>query len=341
PTTTVAPTTTASLPSGWTEDQLLAQLIMVAGEFSSIGASTQAVEAGAGGVVFLGAPSAGSGPAIKSGLARLEQAAHEPLFTATDEEGGEIARLANVIGPMPWPRQMAEQMTTAQVRGLLTQQGSAMSALGVDMDLAPVLDTASATDTIDEENERSFSEHGTIAAAYGLAFIDGLRAGGDIPVAKHFPGLGHANGDTDTGSATDPPLSQLVKDDLIPFGRAINDSVPVVMMSNVTEPDWGSTPASMNPAAYRYLRSMGFTGVILTDSLDAGAIKDAGETGPQAVVKAIEAGADMAMITTASEFSAALADLEQGVSSGQLSMTRVEASVQRIISLKDTITSGQ
>ena len=216
-TTATTTTTTVPLPHGWTDDQLLAQLIMVGVEFSDIGAATQAVEAGAGGLVFFGAPASGSGPSITSGIEQLQRVADEHLFTATDEEGGGIARLSDVIGSMPWPRQMAEQMSTAQVQHLLTQQGSAMSALGVDMDLAPVLDTASSTDTIDDEDYRSFSEDGDTAAAYGLAFIDGLRAGGVIPVAKHFPGLGHANGDTDTGPAADPPLSQMVNDDLVPF----------------------------------------------------------------------------------------------------------------------------
>ncbi len=310
---------------------------MVGGDFAHIDSSTPAVEQGVGGVVFLGSPPSGSGPAIKSSLALLEQLAREHLLTATDEEGGGIARLSNVLGPMPWPRQMAEGMSPAQVQHLLAQHGSAMFALGIDMDLAPVLDTASPNDAIDKEGERSFSENGATAAAYGLAFIDGLRAGGVIPVAKHFPGLGHANGNTDIGPATVPALSQLAGDDLIPFQRAINAGVRVVMMSNVVEPDWGSTPASLNPAAYRYLRSMGFAGVILTDSLDAGAITKVGVRGPQAVVRAIEAGADMAMITTPAEFPAALAALEQAVSSGKLSITQVRVSVQRILSLKDSL----
>ena len=310
---------------------------MIGGTFSDIAASAPAVRDGAGGVVFLGLPPVGSGPLIKSGLAQLESDAATPLLTATDEEGGGIARLTNVIGAMPWPRQMATTMTPYQVKSLMTSQGAAMLALGIDMDLAPVLDTANINDTIDVENERSFSENGHIAAEYGLAFIAGLRDGGVVAVAKHFPGLGHANGDTDLGPATDPRISKLKHDDLIPFQAAINAAVQAVMMSNVIEPTWGSVPASLNPAAYRYLRSMGFAGMIITDSLDAGAISHVGDTGPQAVAKAIEAGADMAMVTTPSDFPAALGDLEQAVSSGQLSMTQVQASVQRILELKKGI----
>jgi beta-N-acetylhexosaminidase len=336
-TTTEVATTTTTLANGWTEAQLLAQMIMIGGDFSDISSSTEAVRDGAGGVVFLGLPPAGSGPSIKSSLGQLERAATTPLFTATDEEGGGIARLTNVIGAIPWPRQMEQTMSPDQVQVLMKGQGAAMLALGIDMDLAPVLDTASANDTIDDENERSFNENAKIASSYGLAFAAGLRDGGVIAVAKHFPGLGHANGDTDLGPASDPVLSKLEKNDLVPFQHAIDAGVPVVMMSNVTEPTWGSVPASMNPAAYRYLRSMGFTGVVITDSLDAGAISHVGDSGPEAVVRAIEAGADMAMVTTPTDFSAALADLERAVSSGQLPLSQVEASVQRILALKKGI----
>jgi beta-N-acetylhexosaminidase len=129
----------------------------------------------------------------------------------------------------------------------------------------------------------------------------------------------------------------MVNDDLIPFADAISAHVPVVMMSNVPEPDWGTTPASVNPLSYEYLRHMGFNGVIITDSLDAGAISATGLDGAEACVKAIEAGADMGMITTPTDYPGAIAGLEEAVSSGHLSLAQVISSVDRIITLKDSI----
>lgn len=126
-------------------------------------------------------------------------------------------------------------------------------------------------------------------------------------------------------------------DDLIPFADAIAAHAPVVMMSNVTEPDWGITPASLNSLAYEYLRHMGFGGMVITDSLDAGAISATGLDGAQACVKAIVAGADTCMITTATDYPGAIAGLEEAVSSHQLSLTQVIVSVDRIITLKDSI----
>ncbi len=336
-TTTTPSSTTTSLPTGWTEPGLLSQLLMVGASYADPGASAQVIREGAGGLVFFGQPAAGSGPTLKSQLGALDRVASVPPLMATDEEGGQIARLSNLVGPLPWPRQIAADWTPAEVTKNLTSVGVAMRAVGMNMDLAPVLDTASSSDTIDEENLRSFSEVGSVAASYGLAFWRGLSAAGIIGVVKHFPGLGHANGDTDLGPATDPPLAQMAGDDLVPFRQAISAGVRVVMMSNVTEPDWGAAPASVNPNAYAYLRGLGFTGVILTDSLDAGAISKTGADGARAAVEAIESGADMAMITTPSDYPAAIAGLEAAVSSGRLSMAQVVRSVDRIVAVKDSI----
>jgi beta-N-acetylhexosaminidase len=310
---------------------------MVGAAYSEPGAATQDVTDGAGGLVWFGEPNAGTGATLTSQIDALTHDARIVPFMATDEEGGEIARLTNLVGALPWPRQMAEGWSTEEVTQQLATVASRMKALGMNMDLAPVLDTAASTDTIDDENYRSFSEVGATAGAYGLAFMHGLSEGGILPVVKHFPGLGHANGDTDTGPATDPPLSQMVNDDLIPFADAIAAHVPVVMMSNVTEPDWGTTPASVNPLSYEYLRHMGFNGVIITDSLDAGAISATGLDGAEACVKAIEAGADMGMITTPTDYPGAIAGLEEAVASGHLSLAQVISSVDRIITLKDSI----
>jgi beta-N-acetylhexosaminidase len=328
-------TTSPPNPSHWTEAALLAQLVMVGGEYSDPGASAQYLVDGAGGLVFLGQPAAGTGPALTSEMTSLLSSATVPPFMATDEEGGEIERLSNIVGALPWPRQMAEQWTPAQVTEQVAAIARGMRALGMNMDLAPVLDTASSTDTIDDENYRSFSENGAVAGEYGAAFLQGLAEGDMIGVVKHFPGLGHANGDTDEGPATDPPISQMVDDDLVPFRQTIAGGVHVVMMSNVTEPTWGSTPASLNAAAYAYLRQLGFGGVIITDSLDAGAISATGTDGAQAVVEAIESGADMAMVTSPGDFAGALSGLEEAVSSGRLAMTQVIRSVDRIVALKN------
>ncbi|HML01133.1 MAG TPA: glycoside hydrolase family 3 N-terminal domain-containing protein [Acidimicrobiales bacterium] len=350
PTTTTSPTTTTTLVEPWTSgcaepvstwsvDALLEQMIMVSGQFADLVASAPQAEAGVGGFVFYGQPTADAEAAITVGLAALDSDATDDGFVApwmsTDEEGGEVARLADVVGALPSPRQMAAQWTPGQVEAAMATNGAAMRALGMTMDLAPVLDVASPTDTIADENDRSFSDDPQTVASYGIAYADGLRSAGIVAVAKHFPGLGRANADTDLGPATDPPLSQLESDDLIPFEGAISSGIPVVMVGHPIVPGLtNGLPASLSPATYALLRqTLHFTGVALTDSLGAGAISAAGYSEQSAAVAAVEAGADMVMIDVSS-WTDTLHALEQAVSSGALPLSSVDASVSRILSAK-------
>jgi hypothetical protein len=260
---------------------------------------------------------------------------------STDEEGGPIARLSNVIGALPAPRQMAAQSSPAQVQATMASHGAAMRSLGVTMDLAPVLDTANPSNPVAGESYRSFSENGHVAATYGLAYADGLSSAGVVPVAKHFPGLGHATANTDLTPATDPSLAQLEGNDLIPFEQAVAAGLPVVMVGHPMVPGLtGNIPASLAPATYQFLRgTLGFRGVALTDDLDAGAISAAGYSQPAAAVKAIEAGADMVMVDAA-QWSGTVNALSQAVATGQLPLASVEASVARIVTAKSAAANG-
>jgi beta-N-acetylhexosaminidase len=254
---------------------------------------------------------------------------------STDEEGGSIARLSNVIGTLPSARQMAAQWTAAQVQTTMTTHARAMWNLGVIMDLAPVLDTANPANLIAGENQRSFSENGETAATYGVAYANGLRSGGVVPVMKHFPGLGHASANTDLGAAVDPSLAQLESNDLIPFERGISDGLRVMMISHASVPGLtGTTPASLSPATYAFLRAtLHFNGVAITDSLSAGAISAAGYSQSSAAVAAIQAGADMVMVRDYA-WTATVAALQAAVSNGALPLSRVNAAVGGVLAAK-------
>jgi beta-N-acetylhexosaminidase len=309
---------------------------MVGAQYADPAASAGVVRDGVGGLVFFGQPDRELRPRLLHALdlARMRDAAATTPWLASDEEGGGVQRLAAVTGALPWPREMREQWSPTEMAERVATVAAGMRGLGVDMDLAPVLDTASRDDPVDHEALRSFDDDGAVAAKYGLAFLHALERWGIVGVVKHFPGLGHADADTDDAPATVPPLATLERSDLVPFRRAIAAGASVVMMSNATEPDWGTRPASLNPAAYAYLRGMGFDGVILTDALDTGAIRAAGVDGAPAAVQAIEAGADMAMIANPSAYGDAVAGLEAAVASGALPRDRVVRSVQRILAAK-------
>jgi beta-N-acetylhexosaminidase len=254
-------------------------------------------DAGAGGILFLGGAS--PPPNLAAELrATLTSSSHglAPLVMA-DQEGGGVQRLGGAVPSMPWPRRMAQTMTPGQVEALATSVGRSMAQLGVDVNLAPVLDldAGPGPSATDPDGLRSFSAVPATAARYGVAFMQGMQAGGVVPVVKHFPGLGGASGNTDYGPATTQPLADLQESGLIPFRAAIAAGAPAVMVANAAIPGLTPLPASLSPAAINGLlrHDLGFQGLVVTDSLSAGAISQSGYRLPNAAVAAISAGADM------------------------------------------------
>lgn len=101
-------------------------------------AAQPAVAEGAGGIILFGSDASPDLPADLAALRRAA-AAGVPLVVMTDEEGGEVQRMANLVGYLLWPRTMASTLTVGQVRALAEQAGRRMRAAGLTMDLAPVL----------------------------------------------------------------------------------------------------------------------------------------------------------------------------------------------------------
>jgi beta-N-acetylhexosaminidase len=178
----------------------------------------------------------------------------------TDEEGGVVQRVGNLVGSIPSARQMGATMTPAQIRRLAAELARRMRAAGVTMDLAPVLDVdgGQGPDNQDPDGTRSFGADEKIASADGLAFAAGLQAGGVVPVVKHFPGLGGATGNTDVMRASTLPWSALKSVGLVPFENALDAKVPAVMVANATIPGLTELPASVSPAVIT--RSTGLPG---------------------------------------------------------------------------------
>jgi beta-N-acetylhexosaminidase len=304
--------------------------------------SVQALAAeGAGGIILFGTDAPSTLPA---GLAALRRAAgNVPPLVMVDEEGGEVQRMASLVGDLPWPRTMAATLTRAQTRALAEQAGRRMRAAGVTMDLAPVVDLSDGPgpDAAHPDGPRSFSVRPSVAAGYGIAFAQGLRDGGIIPVFKHFPGLGQATYNTDFGPASVPPLPALKAAALLPFEAAIRAGATAVMVGNVTIPGLtGAVPATLSaPAITGLLRGrLGFHGLVLTDSLSALAVADAGYNVPQAAARSIEAGADIVLFDSATAgitTNEIIAAIVSAVTSGRLPVSRLDAAVQHVLAAKN------
>jgi beta-N-acetylhexosaminidase len=326
--------------SKWSLKRRAAQLVVVPVEEDAVLSVRSLVARGAGGIILFGSEAPSSMPADLAALRRAGGSV--PPLVMVDEEGGEIQRMANLAGDMPWPRTMAATMTRGQTRALAEQAGRRMRAAGVTMDLAPVLDLSDGPgpDSAHPDGPRSFSLKPSVAAGYGIAFARGLQAGGVIPVYKHFPGLGQATSNTDDGPASVPSLAVLKSAALLPFEAAVKAGAGAVMVGNVTVPGLtGKTPATLSKAAITGVlrRQLGFDGLVLTDSLSALAVADAGYSIPRAAALSIEAGADMVLFDSATAVTTTrevIASIVAAVKTGQLSRSRLDTAVQQVLAAK-------
>jgi beta-N-acetylhexosaminidase len=263
-----------------------------------------------------------------------------PLAVSVDEEGGRVGRLASLIGPAPSARVLAQTRTPDEVYQLALDRGRQMRGLGITVDFAPVVDvTAAGDDTV--IGDRSFSNDPAVVTTYAGAFARGLRDAGVLPVLKHFPGHGDGSGDSHTaGVVTTPALSELQASDLIPYQTLTAEAPVAVMMGHLEVPGLtGGTPASLSPAAVGLLRSGGyggpaFNGPVFTDDLSSMAAISSRYGVAEAVLRALQAGADQALWVTTDEVPAVLDRLEKAVNGGELSLQAVDGSLLRMAGIK-------
>jgi beta-N-acetylhexosaminidase len=263
-----------------------------------------------------------------------------PLAVSVDEEGGRVSRLSTLIGPAPSARTLAQTQTPEQVYQLAFSRGQQMRGLGITIDFAPVVDVSDqADDTV--IGDRSFSDDPATVTTYAGAFARGLRAAGVLPVLKHFPGHGQGSGDSHTaGVVSTPPLSDLMNRDLVPYVTLTTEAPVAVMIGHLEVPGLtGNTPASLSPAAINLLRSggyggPGFNGPVFSDDLSSMAAISSRYGVAEAVLRALQAGTDVALWVTTAEVPVVLDRLEKAVAAGELAMPAVEGSVLRMAGIK-------
>ena len=342
---TPSPTpSTCALPlSRWSAWQLSGAVLLAPAQLGNLAAAEPVVASGVGGLVLFGTPSGD----VRAQLLRLHAAAGAwPLLVASDEEGGGIQRLAALTGALPWPRDLAARGPDG-IRAAAAAMGRALRGLSVRIDLAPVadLDAGPGPDAQHPDGKRSFSADPSVATADVLAFARGLLDAGIVPVVKHFPGLGTASANTDAATGVTASLASLQGRDLLPFAAAVRAGIPAVMTSNAVVPGLSSLPVSLSAAATRLLRqTLGFRGVIITDSLSAGAISAAGYGVGPAAAQALAAGADSVIIGRGDTTDAGplvrsvRASIVAAVTAGKLTTARLREAVRRLAALMGTPT---
>ena len=260
-------------------------------------------------------------------------------FIAVDEEGGTVVRIADneAFGAQDVgdASALGSAGDTEAAKRAAEQIADYLMPLGFNLDFAPVADVVDPLRS-DTMGLRSFSSDAAVAADMVRAEVEGFRDKKMLCCAKHFPGIGAAAGDSHEGAITiEATNEELETVDLVPFRAAIEAGVPMIMVGPVSLPNivGDSTPAPLSSAVVQgMLRdSLGYTGIIVTDSLSMGAITDY-YTPAEAAVAALKAGCDIPLMPER------LDEAYQGVLSavqvGELTEERLDESLTRILTAK-------
>ncbi len=295
------------------------------------------IERGVGGVVLFGR-NVESPRQVLELTRSIKRLAGRPIFVAIDQEGGRVRRLRGGFTPVPAMRVLGNSGDARLARSVGGLLGRELSAVGVDLNFAPVVDV----DTNPENpviGDRSFGRDPTLVARMGRAFIEGLQQAGVAACAKHFPG----HGDTLQDSHLELPRvchdrARLDRVELPPFQSAVKVDVASVMTAHVvmTALDPGR-PATMSSEVIEGLlrRDLGFEGVVFSDDTEMRAIADHFGV-EEAAVLAARAGVDSILVChTAERAHRSIDALILAMSSGELDPRRIEGSQRRLHRLLD------
>lgn len=267
-----------------------------------------------------------------------------PLILAVDQEGGRVARLRAPFTEFPGNESIGRsESPEGQAEAFARTTAREMGLVGLNMDLAPVLDVGRGP--LEEHlRGRTFGEDPRRVAELGRIVIRTLQAGGIMAVAKHFPGLGR--------SAEDPHVrlpeilleeGELETVNLVPFRAAVEEGVAGVMTSHAVYPSIDpGTPGTLSGAVLKGLlrERLGYDGLVITDDLEMGAIAS-GWGVPAGAAAAFAAGADILLVC---EDQGLVAEAQSVIRSrllhGEIPMGRLHRSLERVQRVLDRFLSA-
>ena len=256
-----------------------------------------------------------------------------PLFIGVNEEGGNVSRVANKLGyPLALsPDEIGKTGDEALAKAAGEQIAAYLTPLGINMTFAPSADTL-----IERENAgvQIYGSDPSLVSRMAAAMAEGLTSGGVAACYTHFPGHGEETGNI----LNQHPIRRLPEEmraqEWIPFQDAVNNGAGMILVSHAILRSLGDdVPASTSSRVIKgILRGeMGFQGAVVTDSLRSAAITSTYKKGQESVA-ALKAGADILLLPP--DVDAAYRAIKQALSTGELTMERIEESVVRILKVK-------
>lgn len=288
-----------------------------------------------GGIVYF-AKNLESQDQVKEMIDNSQKDSSIGLFVATDEEGGVVNRLMDTvgttyIGSMYYYKDDGDETAYENAYTIAND----MSALGFNLDFAPVADVWSNPDNT-VIGERAYSDDYAQAAELVGNAVKGFNDGGVMCTLKHFPGHGDTAEDSHYSSAyVHRTKEEIMADEMQPFRSGIEAGAEFVMVGHLIVPDIDEVPATLSyKIATGILRDeLKFEGVAITDSFEMESIAD-NYSVDDAVVMSVKAGIDM--ILQPKDMASAVNSIEQAVADGELSEDRIDESVRRILTLKES-----
>jgi beta-N-acetylhexosaminidase len=316
-------------PAGLTLDQEIGAVMMVGfqGPLTDATLSDWRLRQFGGLLLINGNHNASSATSMAALISAVRGASPHRLIAATDQEGGYVCIALSTVPCKPMPVGQADT----------TQMASALHQIGFDLDLGPVSDVCIGASSI--MWGRCYSTNpGAVATAVGPV-VDGIHAAHMLSAAKHFPG----HGDTSVSSETrlpriDESIATLQSREFPPFSAAIASGTDFVMMGHLWYPALDPhRSADLSPITFQKLRGdLGFTGAIISDDMEMGAIT-ASTPAPEAAVEFLIAGGDMVMIAHHLAVADATYDaLKHAVLTGRLPRARLDDAVATLLALRAT-----
>ena len=267
-------------------------------------------------------------------LKDMQRVSEIPLFFACDEEGGIVNRLMKTVGTT-YVGSMYEYKdagTETAYQNAFTI-ASDMSALGFNLDFAPVADVWSNPDNT-VISKRAYSDDFGQAAELIASAVKGFHDGGVATTLKHFPGHGDTKEDSHYAAAyVHKSLEEIKAEELLPFMAGIEAGTDMVMLGHLIVPEISEDPILFSHEVVTELLrgELGFEGVIITDSLDMAGIT-AHYSREKIILGAINAGVDVLLCP--GDVPGVMGIIRRAVEDGRLSEERIDESVTRILRMK-------
>jgi len=267
---------------------------------------------------------------------------HPGLIISIDQEGGRVARLKENQGFTEFPGAMAIAATgkVENARVIARSLAQEMKAVGINADFAPDLDVNNNPDN-PVINIRSFSSDPQMVAEYGVAYLEGLQENGVMAFGKHFPGHGDTNIDSHVSLPVVPyDRARLETVEFVPFIAAMKANVAGIMSAHIIFPAIESTPnlaGTLSPKVMTTLLrdELGYDGLLVTDSLEMGALATSGYSTAAAAAQALLAGADLLLLChKQDEQIEAFNLIKSKIEKGEIPLERLDEAVARVLTAK-------